>query len=122
MIYFDMNYRWWDIILRNEFKVDFGYIISLEQIEKDEIMDETKAIMALIYRDYFCDKDTRKKLLKKEEQELKIENEKYNDIFKNKQINNKNEQTFNKLSGIKEEKWYIKIWNKIRVYCNKLRK
>ena len=78
--------------------------------------------MALIYRDYFCDKDTRKKLLKKEEQELKIENKKYNDIFKNKQINNKNEQTFNKLSGIKEEKWYIKIWNKIRVYCNKLRK
>ena len=41
MIYFDMNYRWWDIILRKEFKEDFGDIISLEQIEKDEIMDET---------------------------------------------------------------------------------
>lgn len=82
---------------------------------------ETKAILALIYRDYIVDKEEHDRLLKeaqmrkeKEEQENK-EKYSYDNLFKNRktvpeeEIKEENTQ----LIEVKEEPWYKKIWKKI---------
>lgn len=105
-----------DLITNN---MDLDYNISLEDIENDEVMVETKAIMALIYRDYLCDDYTRKILSEQEQREAEQETEKYKNMFKNKKPNDQEENISNKLIIIEKEKWYTRIWNKIYKFCNK---
>lgn len=105
-----------DLITNN---MDLDYNISLKDIENDEVMVETKAIMALIYRDYLCDDYTRKILSEQEQREAEQETEKYKNMFKNKNLNDQEENVSNKLIIIEKEKWYTRIWNKIYKFCNK---
>lgn len=94
--------------------MDLKYNVSLEKIEQKGEMPETKAIMALMYRDYLCDKETRDKLIEQEKAEITKEYEKYNNMFKNKENTIQEEpKTANQLMVI-EEKRYIKIFNKIK--------
>lgn len=94
--------------------MDLKYNVSLEKIEQKGEMPETKAIMALMYRDYLCDKETRDKLIEQEKAEITKEYEKYNNMFKNKENTIQEEpKTSNQLMVI-EEKRYIKIFNKIK--------
>ena len=86
--------------------------------KKQKIKKETKEMLGIIYRDYLCSYEERKKLIKEEQKEItQIEEklrQKYNpdDIFKNKRkINEKDIESVNeKRMIIIEEKWYKKVW------------
>lgn len=82
---------------------------------KNKINNDTKAILALIYRDYIVDTEKRNKLIQEEkaqreiyEQELR---EKYNpdEIFKNKTVKENEVINNNQLIEVKEASWYKKI-------------
>ena len=87
-------------------------------IKEQNIKKETKEMLGIIYRDYLCSYEERKKLIKEEQKEIiQIEEklrQKYNpdDIFKNKnKINEKNIQSVDeKRMIVIEEKWYKKVW------------
>lgn len=104
-----------------------------EPLEECKLKDETIIILGLIYRDFLCDPEERKRLQEKDAKELQevkqeIEaelREKYNpdDIFKKKrQEKEKQEvQTEEKsIVVIDEQKWYQKIFNIIkRIFVKK---
>ena len=46
--------------------MDLEYNVFAEKLQQEGEMPETRAIMALIYRDYLCDEDTKKNLLEQE--------------------------------------------------------
>lgn len=76
---------------------DDNYIVNIDYskgINEQELLQQTRVMLSLIYRDYLCDEEERKELLENDEKELKrIEDEireTYNpdDIFKNKKPEN----------------------------------
>ncbi|MFR8233733.1 MAG: hypothetical protein ACLVA2_04955 [Clostridia bacterium] len=107
---------------------DKNYIPDIkEPIEKCKLKNETIIILGLMYRDFLCSPDERKKLQEKDARELQevekaIEEEireKYNpdDIFKNRnkivlQEEQPSEET--RMTIVQEEKWYQKIFNLIK--------
>ena len=108
---------------------DKNYIPDIkEPLENEKLKDETIVILGLIYRDFLCSTNERKRLQAKDAKELQevqeqIENEireKYNpdDIFKNgnKNIDNIPEKQIEEKNMIvfQEEKWYKKIFNLIK--------
>ena len=108
---------------------DNNYIPDIkEPIEKCKLKNETIIILGLIYRDFICSPDERKKLQEKDARELQkvkkdIEEEmreKYNpdDIFKKKNQNNMEESNAKEentsMVVVQEEKWYEKIFNLIK--------
>lgn len=96
-----------------------------KDLTEQNLMVETKQILALIYRDYICSKEERNELLEKEqEKRLKKENEnkeKYDINFEIRRSKNERkiakEELYNKnetkLIELRQEKWYEKIKNKI---------
>ena len=94
-----------------------------EKLAKQNLLRETRIILALIYRDYICMPEERKELI--QEEKVKIEKEKeekynidFNEIIENRRKNNiieKLENTNNSMSLIEteEKKWYKKIIYKI---------
>lgn len=113
-----------EFIKENMDKSDEFYLKENIGLEKQDLMLETKQILALIYRDYICSKEERKKLiLQEKEKQNKIEEkneEKYNINFKKNADNKKDgiDETRNSqenlLVKVKKEKWYKKLINKIR--------
>ena len=110
----------------NEFKVNIDF--NNEHWD-DTIKQDTKAILALIYRDYIVSKDDRYKLLKEEQERLNKEEqelwEKYNpdNLFK-KKTNTVEEKDTNSINNmqlveIKEDQWVKKIWKKIISFFGK---
>lgn len=103
---------------------DKDYKVNIDFTKENwdnEIKKETKAILALIYRDYIVDKEERMRLLKeaqmrkeKEEQENK-EKYSYDNLFKNRKTVPEEEvkEENTQLIEVKEEPWYKKIWKKI---------
>lgn len=102
---------------------DKNYIFELNKelpIEKQNISKKANAILVILYRDYFAD-DNQKKILKKilelndkvQAKEDPITNEKYNIIFKNKNIKDNPKDDINKeeysLIELKHEKWYKRL-------------
>lgn len=91
---------------------------------KNNISEDAKAILSLIYRDYLISSEERKKLLHEEENKRieaeQILREKYNpnNLFKNKnnaKITNsriQKEDVF--ITKYKEKKFWQKFWDKIR--------
>lgn len=99
-----------------------------EPLEKCKLKNETIIILGLIYRDFLCSAEERKKLQEKDAKELQevqknIEDEvrqKYNpdDLFKKRNQNN-TEETHNleektSMVVVQEQKWYQKIFNIIK--------
>lgn len=107
---------------------DKKYVPNLDiskNLKNQELLDETRAILALLYRDYICSKEERKKLLLQENKEKerieKEKKEKYSVDFQ-KLVENrrrdyliKDEQlkSENALIEVTETKWYKKIFTKI---------
>ena len=98
-----------------------------EPLEKCKLKNETIIILGLIYRDFLCLPEERKKLQEKDAKDLQeiqkaIEEEarqKYNpdDLFKNKKnekLNYKEETEEKRMVIVQEEKWYKKIFNIIK--------
>lgn len=102
-------------------RIDF----SKEDWEED-LSEDAKSIIALIYRDCLVSKEERKKLLKIEENELY---EKYNpdNIFKNNNENNESEKANKEMNSTdsisltsqEEQVWYKKIIKKILSFFKK---
>lgn len=86
---------------------DENYIVTEELLKEKGMMKETKAILSLIYRDFFCNDETRDMLLKEDEQEIKEKNQmKFDQKVKV-------EKTKNELIVIEKKKWYQKIFDVI---------
>lgn len=98
-----------------------------EPLEKQKLKNETIIILGLIYRDFLCSPDEKKRLQEKDAKELQeVEKEleeqireKYNpdDIFKNRnrvvpQEEQPSEET--SMTIVQEEKWYQKIFSIIK--------
>jgi hypothetical protein len=103
---------------------DRSYFANIQEpIENCELTNETIILLGLIYREFLCSPEERKRLREKEARELKevkedIENnlkEKYDyrDIFKSKE-SEKIEQESTELIVVEKEKWYNKIFNLIK--------
>lgn len=108
---------------------DKGYAPNIQEpLGKCKLKNETIIILGLIYRDFLCSPEERKRLQEKDAKELaevqkaieKENREKYNpdDIFKNRRQSNTNQtqqsQENNSMIVVKEEKWYQKIFNIIK--------
>ena len=88
------------------------------ELFEQPIRNETKTILAMIYKDYFCDDVERQELIDYDKMqkdiEEKIKYEKYNsdNIFKN--INKDKVKEEVALVEVKEEKWYDKVFKFFR--------
>ena len=110
-----------------ERKLDINYDFEINEdkpFEEQQLLLETKAILANLYRDYWAENEEREKILQKEKEEIiKIEEEKrqkYNpdDLFKNKQktkiISNEN----NLPMEIKKENFFKRFIKFIKSFLN----
>ena len=106
--------------------MDKDYIPNINKnipIDQQELRKDTKILLSLIYRNYWCDNELKKDLLNQDlinkknfEQELR---EKYNpdNIFKNNQHKEKTVvETHTELVEYKEHKWYQIIFKKVLLY------
>ncbi len=88
-----------------------------KELVNQDLMLETKQILALIYRDYICTQEERKKLLLQEkEKRIKKENQnrkKYNVDFEKAKNNKENKNIETSLVEKSQEKWYRKLISKI---------
>lgn len=121
--------------LQNKIPNRFKNIISTEKLqayipnikepfEECSIMEETKIILAVIYRDFLCSEEEKKEIKLKDSQKLKEYEkelrEKYNpdDIFKNKKNNQiKIEETQSEKTAMveyKEKNFLQKFFDKIK--------
>lgn len=102
-----------------------------EPLEECKLKNETIIILGLIYRDFLCSQDEKRRLQEKDARELQeiqkaIEDEirqKYNpdDLFKKKNGNNNEHQNFEEtaIAVAQKEKWYKKIFNFIKKFIKK---
>lgn len=130
--YMDIEYlkkipeKFIDFIVEN---MDSNYAPNISKnipLNEQVLKKDTKVLLSLLYRMYWCDNETKKELIKNDliSKEIyeKEQREKYNpnDIFKNKKPivteNNivlENSEQTNKMIEYKKEKWYKKIFAKI---------
>lgn len=108
--------------------MDKDYIPNIDKntpINEQNLKNDTKVLLSLLYRNYWCDREKKITLIQEDlvaknnyEKELR---EKYNpdNIFKNKSnvaemnIEPTNEEKHTELIEYKEQKWYQKIFAKI---------
>ena len=105
--------------------MDINYIPELldksKPLDEQKISEETKKILALIYRNYIVSEEERKQLIIEENKIVQeLENEKrkkynYEEIFKNKQKSSTLSLTEGnaeelKIAEYKDKKWYKKIF------------
>lgn len=80
-------------------------------LEQQGILKETENILALIYRTYWATQEEKEEFIKKDEEERRLNEEKLNNIFSNRQINKEETQnnTEGRLKENKEETQVIKV-------------
>ena len=110
--------------------MDSEYIPDIDKnvpIDEQELKKDTRILLSLLYRNYWCDSEKKKILIKEDknqrEKEEKERNEKYSyeNLFKNsnknvitEKVNEEIEQTnMRELIEYKEEKWYKRIFEKV---------
>lgn len=96
----------------------YNFQIDTEKpFEEQELLEETKAILDNIFRDYWATDYQKARIIEKENHDRKEwerqKREKYNpdNLFKNKNENNYNEVA---LVEVKMEKWYEKVFSFLR--------
>ncbi len=105
--------------LKEKMNLNYNFVFDINKpLECQNISDEAKLMLAVIFRDYLATEEQRKKILTFEKnKELQIEQEareKYDiDVFKNNKIKKAKDETIEKeMQLVKyEEKWYIKLFN-----------
>ena len=97
----------------NNFKIDKN-----KPLEEQNLSNESKAILANLFKDYWATDYEKQRIEEKEKYDLEqIAKEKYSvdNLFKKKEVNQENASNDNtNLEVIKEEKWYNKLFNKIK--------
>lgn len=113
-----------------ESKMDNDYIFNVDidkNFEEQNLLEETKDIFAIIFRDYWATPSQRERIKAKENYDKKIiEEEKYkkynsNDIFYEKirkKDKQKNEKTGKELPVRYKEKFYLKLINLLKKFLN----
>lgn len=94
---------------------------TTQEFEKQNLLDETKAILAILFRDYWATDEERKQIVAKENLERRELNEelslKYNpkDLFK---IKEKKDLPKQEIIVYEKEKWYKKFLRFIKNFIN----
>ena len=97
-------------LIKDNRDLDFKFYIDYSIDIKEQLLEETKVILSLIYRDYLCDKEKREKLLAIDLEEIRREEtvlqEKHKIDFESRK---KDMQVENLPIKVEKGKWYIKI-------------
>ena len=97
-------------LIKDNRELAFKFYIDYSIDIKEQLLEETKVILSLIYRDYLCDKEKREKLLAIDLEEIRREEtvlqEKYKIDFESRK---KDMQVENLPIKVEKGKWYIKI-------------
>lgn len=113
--------------MQNEKDINYTYTIScFDNFQNQEMLKETEAILAVLYRDYWATPEQKVKILNKEKKDMQIieieKTKKYNpdNIFHNRQniVKESNIILDNHKQNIEmidynQQKWYKKIFTKI---------
>lgn len=118
--------------------MDKNYDVSLEKLHSEGTMEETDAVMSLVFRDFICPDELSKRLIEYDKKQIEEEIDRYNNIFgsnekveedkenkedeiktadedENVNVNvNKENSVNNQLVVIKEETIFRKIINLIK--------
>lgn len=105
-----------------------SYILKYDNtkgINEQNLKQETRAILSVIYRDYICDEDIKKEIIRKDRKEwfdLETKKEHGNiDVFPQKPIKNLNTKENEALQVVKKQNIIIKIIEKIKIMWRKIR-
>ena len=114
-----INPRFIEFIEKNKDNNYISHINETIPLREQQLTENTKTLLALIYRDYLCSPSMRKDLLLKEQEE--IENKKitkYKIEFKKNKRDQDTENEKTSLVVYKEENIIKKIYNKIKKLLN----
>ena len=103
-----------DIIKNIQEKMDKTYEFFIEDIETDELLEDTEKILSVLYADYLATEEERKII---RQNEIIIENKKregnpnlkLNELFTRASKSKINEEGAKEIICVKKEKWYTKI-------------
>lgn len=105
-----------------------SYILKYDNtkgINEQNLKQETRAILSVIYRDYICDEDIKKEIIRKDRKEwfdLETKKEHGNiEVFPQKPIKNLNTKENKALQVVKKQNIIIKIIEKIKIMWRKIR-
>lgn len=101
-------------------------IVNAEPLNRQSILPETQALLALIYRSYWTTEEEKKEFADRDSIELKKEEVKQSlyssNVFEKQKMTDEIEVKPKEITDIvlvQEEKWYQKIWKRI---CSLFRK
>ena len=104
-----------------------SYILKYDNtkgINEQNLKQETRAILSVIYRDYICDENIKKEIIQKDRKEwfdLETKKEHGNiDVFPQKPIKNLNTKENEALQVVKKQNIIIKIIDKIKIMWRKI--
>ena len=104
-----------------------SYILKYDNtkgINEQNLKQETRAILSVIYRDYICNEDMKKEIIQKDRKEwFELEKKKeYGDIevFKKQTIQSKNTEENKDLQVVRKQNIIIKIIDKIKIMWRKI--
>lgn len=63
--------------------MDKTYDVSLEKLHSEGTMEETDAVMSLVFRDFICPDELSKRLIEYDKKQIEEEIDRYNNIFGN---------------------------------------
>lgn len=109
-------------------KMSTSYILKYNNtkgINEQELKQETRAILSVIYRDYICNEDMKKEIIQKDRKEwFELEKEKeYGrdiEVFKKQTIQNKDTEENKALQVVRKQNIIIKIIQKIKTMWRKI--
>lgn len=113
-----------DLLKTIEYNMDKTYDYKIQEnleFEEQPMMRETKAILAVLYRDYWASEDEKARIIEKQKYDIKKAEQK-------KQEKYSSEDLFLNINQVKEQKqeviiykksWYMKFKNFIRKIFNK---
>lgn len=89
--------------------MDTEYDIKWEEIEEGKMLEDTEKILSVIYTDYLATPEEKNAI-------VQLENLNYRDSYPTfkKNVKEKNVSEENQVITVKNEKWIIKIFNKIK--------
>ena len=99
---------------------------NTKSLNEQNIKQETRAILSIIYRDYICDKETKEKIIQKDKKEWLELEEKKKEEYKNTElfkspIKNQNISNDKYLKVVEKQNIIIKIIEKIKEIWRKIR-
>ena len=104
-----------------------SYVLKYDNtkgVNEQNLKQETRAILSVIYRDYICDEETKKEIIQKDRKEwfdLETKKEHGNiDVFPQKPIKNLNTKENEALQVVKKQNIIIKIIEKIKIMWRKI--